>query len=72
MAKYQKKSSDVLTGLPMELRQFSPIVQVGNSYPGYTIANSGLHAKLIFGEPKEVSKLMPGVISDLENFDITL
>ena len=37
-----------------------------------TIANSGLHAKLILGEPKEVSKLMPGVISDLQNFEITL
>lgn len=37
-----------------------------------TIADSGLHAMLVVGEPQEVSRLGQGVISDLETFTITL
>lgn len=37
-----------------------------------TIADWGLHAMLIVGESQEVSRLGPGVISDLETFTLTL
>ena len=51
---------------------------VQSHFPGWkfqaadTIADSGLHATLIVGEPQEVSQLGPGVVSDLETFTITL
>lgn len=51
---------------------------VQSHFPGWkfeapdTIANGGLHAMLIVGEPQEVSWLGPGVLSDLETFTITL
>ena len=37
-----------------------------------TIADCGLHAKLIVGEPQNVNFLGPGVLSNLETFNITL
>lgn len=51
---------------------------VQSHFPGWkfqtadTIADWGLHAALIVGEPLEVGRLGPGVVSDLENFTITL
>lgn len=51
---------------------------VQSHFPGWkfhaadTIADWGLHATLIVGEPQEVSRLGPGVVSDLETFTITL
>ena len=51
---------------------------VQSHFPGWnfqaadTIADSGLHAMLIVGEPLEVSRLGPAAISDLETFMITL
>ena len=51
---------------------------VQSHFPGWkfqtadTIADSGLHAMLIIGEPQKVSYLGPRVISDLESFNITL
>ena len=47
-------------------------------FPGWkfraadTIADGGLHATLLLGEPVEVKRLGPGVISDLERFTIAL
>ena len=37
-----------------------------------TIADWGLHATLIVGEPQDVNQLGPTLMSDLENFSITL
>lgn len=51
---------------------------VQSHFPGWkfqaadTIADCGLHATLIVGEPQEVGRLGPGVVSDLETFTITL
>ena len=51
---------------------------VQSHFPGWkfqtadTIADSGLHAMLIIGEPQKVSYLGPRVLSDLESFNITL
>ena len=51
---------------------------VQSHFPGWkfqaadTIADWGLHATLIVGKPLDVSQLGTGVISDLENFTVTL
>ena len=51
---------------------------VQSHFPGWkfqtadTIADSGLHAMLIIGEPQKVSDLGTRVLSDLESFNITL
>ncbi len=51
---------------------------VQSHFPGWrfqapdTIADSGLHAALIVGEPQALSLLGPEVMSDLERFTITL
>ena len=51
---------------------------VQSHFPGWefraadTIADWGLHGTLIVGEPQEVSRLGPTVMSDLERFAITL
>ena len=51
---------------------------VQSHFPGWhfqapdSIADWGLHAALIVGEPRDVSQLGPTVISDLEQFTITL
>lgn len=37
-----------------------------------TVADCGLHGMLIVGEPVELARLGPGVVSDLETFSITL
>ena len=51
---------------------------VQSHFPGWkfqaadTIADSALHATLLVGEPQNVNRLGPGVISDLERFAISL
>lgn len=51
---------------------------VQSHFPGWkfraadTIADAGLHAMLIVGDPLEVSRLGTSVVSDLETFTITL
>jgi 2-oxo-3-hexenedioate decarboxylase len=51
---------------------------VQSHFPGWkfqaadTIVDWALHATLIVGEPLDVNRLGPGVISDLERFTITL
>ncbi|MDJ0956951.1 MAG: hypothetical protein QNI91_08850 [Arenicellales bacterium] len=51
---------------------------VQSHYPAWkfraadTIADSGLHAALLVGEPQFLNKFGPTVISDLERFEITL
>ena len=37
-----------------------------------TVADCGLHAMLIVGEPVEIERLGPGVVADLETFTISL
>ena len=51
---------------------------VQSHYPAWkfqaadTIADSGLHAALLVGEPRYLNELGPTVISDLEHFEVTL
>lgn len=51
---------------------------VQSHFPGWkfkaadTIADGGLHATLIVGEPQDVNRIGAGVVSDLERFTISL
>jgi len=51
---------------------------VQSHFPGWqfqsadTIADWGLHATLLVGEPQDVNRLGPTVVSDLERFTVTL
>jgi 2-oxo-3-hexenedioate decarboxylase len=67
--------SDVLASIDW-LAHGIEIVQ--SHFPGWqfkaadTIADWALHATLLVGEPQDVNRLAPGVMSDLEQFAITL